>query len=332
MTIQHFLIHQFGRSAADGEVKLRFQEKTREPGALESAWLDSLLKSYGDKADKRFGFLADADKGDSFAGRLKSAVSANGDLPGLSRQLLKDLSSEFGQSKLSFSAYALFSHYKIGLTEYLVVAMLSDTAGFAIDEALGLEEVRHLDLSRLHCALRINLSEWSLNAKASKYVSLVQARGASHLAEPLMEKIGFEESARSVEETAQLVRAFEAYCDAQAEPDQAIELKQRAYDYCTEQLKAGTPVALGDLSAYLDSERPEAFVSFARDSDYKLPEEMPLEKRGLRKLVKFSATTAELSITFSAALMGNSINYDAKSDTLTITNLPPTLRSQLIKG
>lgn len=332
MSIHQFLIHQLGRKAGDAEFKARLAGKPRPAGALEAAWLEALNKSYGEKTDKRYGFLVDGDKPDSFAGRLQAGLAGGGDFLGLSGQLVRDLAAGLNDAKLSFGAHALFVHYAQGMTEYLVIAVLSESPGFAVDEALSLEEVKHLDFARSHYTLRLNLSEWRLNPHASKYVSCVPGRGATRVGEVLGELMGFEESARSIEETAQLVRAFEAYCDSQDQPGQANALKQKAYDYCSEQLKTGAPVALGDLSAFLDAERPDAFVRFARDSEYKLPEEMPLEKKGLRKLVKFSAQTSELSITFSASLFGNSITYDAASDTLMITNLPPALRSQLLKG
>ena len=326
-----FLIHQLTRKPGESQTTVRTQGVARAPGTLETLWLEALNKSYGEKADKRFGHFIDADKPESFAGRLRAALAEDCDFPALTRDLMQSLSEALADAKLSFQTYTVFARYNQGMTEYLMLALVSENNGFAVDEALALEEVRHLDFSKLHFALRINLSEWQRNAHAAKYISCVQARGSAFLGDALIDVIGFEESARSVEETAQLVRAFEAYCDSQDDPAEAQGLKQKAYDYCTEQLKTGAPVALGDLSAFLDETRPDAFVNFARDSEYKLPEEMPLEKRGLRKLVKFSATTAELSITFSASLFGNSINYDAASDTLTITNLPPTLRSQLLK-
>lgn len=332
MSLAHFLIHHLARKPGEAGFSLRCQERPRAAGTLEAVWLEALNKSYGEKSDKRYGHFVDSDKPDSFAGRLHAALAEGGDFPGLTRTLMQSLSEALVDAKLSFSAHAVFARYAQGMTEYLMLAVLSESPGFAVDEALGLEEIRHLDFTKLHFALRINLSEWQRNASASKYVSCVQGRSAGRLAEALVEVVGFEESARSVEETAQLVRAFEAYCDSQDNPAEAVGLKQKAYDYCSEQLKTGAPVALGDLSAFLDETRPDAFVKFARDSEYQLPEEMPLEKRGLRKLVKFSATTAELSITFSAALFGHSINYDAASDTLTITNLPPALRSQLLKN
>lgn len=332
MTIQHFLIHQLAVKAGSDAVDVRLQTATRAPGMLEAAWLEALSKNYSEKADKRFGSLIDADKSDSFAHALKAATADGGDVKALSEALVKALAENLTGGKLSLSAYAIVARYQQGMTDYLMLAFAADTLGFAVDEALLLEEARYLDFSRLQLAVRINLSEWLRNASANKYVSCVQARGAARLGEAVLDFIGFEESARSVEETAQLVRAFEAYCDSREDPAEAQELKQKAYDYCTEQLKTGAPVHLGDLSSYLDQDRPDAFVSFARDSEYKLPEEMPLEKRGLRKLVKFSAQTAELSISFSASLFGNSINYDANTDTLTITNLPPALRSQLLKN
>ncbi|MBI2382192.1 MAG: nucleoid-associated protein [Gammaproteobacteria bacterium] len=338
MSIHHFLIHALGRKPGAETFSARPCPKPRAAGALEAAWLEALNKSYGDKTDKRFGFLADADKPDSFAGRLKAAVAEGGatlsgeKFAGFSAKLVEDLAAGLNDAKLSFSANVLFAHYAQGMTEYLSIAVVSESPGFAVDEALCLEEIQHLDFGRTHFALRLNLSEWLRNASATKYLSCVSGRGNARVGEVLLELMGFEESARSVEETAQLVRAFEAYCEAQDDSGEATALKQKAYDYCSEQLKSGTPVALGDLSAYLDAERPDAFVKFARDSEYQLPEEMPLEKKGLRKLVKFSAQTSELSITFSASLFGNSITYDAASDTLMITNLPPALRSQLLKG
>ena len=75
------------------------------------------------------------------------------------------------------------------------------------------------------------------------------------------------------------------------------------------------------------------FCSFADAApESELANEIPADKRGLQRFVRYSGSMKGLSLSFSESLLGEQVVYDAASDTLTVRGLPPTLKKQLARN
>ena len=90
-----------------------------------------------------------------------------------------------------------------------------------------------------------------------------------------------------------------------------------------------------DLSEHFAQAQPSerSFEDFSREytqqREAELPEEFPADKATLRKVVKFQGQGGGVSVGFDHTQLGERIQYDAATDTLTIHGTPPNLRDQL---
>ena len=100
-------------------------------------------------------------------------------------------------------------------------------------------------------------------------------------------------------------------------------------DYASSQTKLGEPIGLEELSELIDEDRPKAFYDHIRNKDYGLSPEIPADKRTLNQFRRFTGRAEGLSISFEAHLLGDRIEYDEASSTLTIKGLPTQLSDQL---
>jgi nucleoid-associated protein len=67
-------------------------------------------------------------------------------------------------------------------------------------------------------------------------------------------------------------------------------------------------------------------------NDVGLPESFPPNQSALRALTKYVGSGGGLTISFDEKLLGERIQYNAQTDTLTVTGLPPNLRDQLLRN
>jgi nucleoid-associated protein len=59
-------------------------------------------------------------------------------------------------------------------------------------------------------------------------------------------------------------------------------------------------------------------------------EGLMMDRRALRRYVKFAGRDKDLAISFSSYQLHHRVHYDTESDTLSITGIPKALRSQLL--
>ena len=72
--------------------------------------------------------------------------------------------------------------------------------------------------------------------------------------------------------------------------------------------KSGEPVVYKELSYYLDEAEPARFESFVREHQETPRDELIPDKNQLRKYVRFSGRSKDLSIQFAAELLGRRWN------------------------
>ncbi len=71
-----------------------------------------------------------------------------------------------------------------------------------------------------------------------------------------------------------------------------------------------------------------SFYDFVSE-DYQLESSFPADRSVVRKLTKYVGQGGGVSISFDQKHLGERIQYDPDSDTLTIQGIPPNLREQL---
>ncbi|WP_426416256.1 nucleoid-associated protein YejK [Aestuariirhabdus sp. LZHN29] len=329
MAIENCIVHRLEKRA-DGDESVLIPRTSCLPITNElEGLLADLTQSYNSKSGKAYGCFA---TGSSFASLLKSTLDGEADFVGFSRDAMQLLKTQIDQSNFATGGFLLFIQYKQALTDYLMVLMLSNTDAVTVDEQLEINSSQYLDLSRLHMAARINIGEWQTNANATRYISFLKPRNNRKVSDYFREFIGCSETGDSKKETEQLLSTFDEYCNEEAfEAVKSDELKRKAYEYCNDQAKSGESVFIKELSGYLDQDEPDHFARFVNTRDYDVVEEVQPEKSQLQQLIRYSGRAKGLNLSFNAHHLGDTVHYDAASQTLTITNIPDNLKKQLQK-
>ena len=334
MAIQSLIIHRIQRFQEDEPSKLQLREASLGGGADYEALFSQFKKLFQFKAGKFFGQF-DSDIGSApFQAWLKDHQEGKLPFERLSQMYAEKLKEVADVTNEGFDYYICMIAEERADGDRVYVFLMESSAGLSIDSSLSLDTIEPLNTSKLDLAIRIDLPEWlSANGDtdAKPYLCMVKARGSGKLGEAFAQSLGFKSSVDSAKETETLMEVLANYTK-ESEPKEAANLRQKAYDFCVEQQQMGESVPLSELSGYLDENQPTRFAEFATNNT-----EMSSEKalhpdtRKLKHLVRISGKGNGLSLSFSSDLIQQTILFDEKHDTLTITSIPKTLKKQILE-
>ena len=333
MPIHHCTLH-FIDKKPDGSPSVLHCRKAELPPSSEAIehLLSDLNDSYNAKPGKGWGYFQEDRQNYPFKAWLEGYLAQQQDFSAFTEQAASHLQTLMSQSNLATGGHVLFAHYQQGMTDYLIIALLHQTRGISISDALDLVTGEHLDLSQLHLAARINLAEWQNNTQSKQYISFIKGRNGRKVSDYFRDFIGCQEGVDAPTETQTLLRAFSDYMGTNELPEEAVREKTDALvDYASSQSRLGRPIDLEELSQVLDEDQPQAFYQHIRNLDYGLSPEIPADKRTLNQFKRISGLAEGLSISFEAHLLGSQVEYDDSKEVLIIRQLPQQLREQLKK-
>lgn len=330
MPIRHCIVHLIDKKPDGSPAVLHARDsELTESTAIENLLAD-LNDSYNAKQGKAWGLFHAESGAHPFSGWLKEYLDSEKTFTEFSRIAVEHLQKLMEESNLSVGGHVLFAHYQQGMTDYLAIALLHHSEGVAVNAELDVTPSRHLDLSQLHLAARINISEWRNNANSRQYISFIKGKNGKKVSDYFRDFIGCQEGVDGPGETRTLLKAFSDFVESEDLPEEAAREKtQTLVDYATSQTRAGEPVTLEELSGLIDEDRPKAFYDHIRNKDYGLSPEIPADKRTLNQFRRFTGRAEGLSISFEAHLLGSKIEYDEEAGTLIIKGLPTQLTDQL---
>ena len=330
MPIRHCIVHLIDKKPDGSPAVLHARDsELAESTAIENLLAD-LNDSYNAKQGKAWGFFHAESGAHPFSGWLKEYLDSEKTFTEFSRVAVEHLQKLMEESNLSVGGHVLFAHYQQGMTDYLAIALLHHSEGLAVNAELDVTPSRHLDLSQLHLAARVNLSEWRNNQNSKQYISFIKGKNGKKVSDYFRDFIGCQEGVDGPGETRTLLKAFSDFVESEDLPEEAAREKtQTLVEYATSQTKAGEPVTLEELSSLIDEDRPKAFYDHIRNKDYGLSPEIPADKRTLNQFRRFTGRAEGLSISFEAHLLGSRIEYDEEAGTLIIKGLPTQLTDQL---
>ena len=252
------------------------------------------------------------------------------DFVGFSAKASEQLKTLMEASNLALGGHVLFIRYRQGMTAFLIIALLHHTEGVTVTDQLDVAAARHLDLSALNMAARINLTEWKQNASSKQYISFIRGRSGKRVSDYFRDFIGCVEGANPEQETTTLLQAFQDYVgEADMEPVVVRDKAKAMSGYVSSQARQGEQVALEELSGLINDEQPRAFYDYIRNKDYGLSPEIPPDKRTMSNFMRFYGKADGLSISFEAHLLGERVEYDESQDSLVIKHPPKGLVQQL---
>ena len=73
----------------------------------------------------------------------------------------------------------------------------------------------------------------------------------------------------------------------------------------------------------------ESLVNYMTTTTPEAKQEFIPDRKSLKKYLRYTGKSKEVSISFSNEILGKNVNFDPQSESLTITNLPTALLKQL---
>lgn len=330
MPIRHAAMHLIDKKPDGSPAVLHKAQAELPPNEAADNLLADLNDAYNAKQGKAWGFFHAESGAYPLSGWLTKYMEGHNPFLDFTSQSVEHLVKLLEESNLSTGGHVLFAHYQQGMTEYLTIAILQHAESVMVDADLAVRPSRQLDLSQLHQAARINLSEWRNNKASKQYISFIKGKNGRKISDYFRDFIGCQEGVDGPGETRTLLKAFSDYVESEDLPEEsAREKTQTLVDYATAQTKLGEPVTLEELSSLLDEDRPKAFYDHIRNADYGLSPEIPADKRTLNQFRRFTGRAEGLSISFEQHLLGDKVEFDQDAGTLLIKGLPTPLVDQL---
>lgn len=330
MPIYHSIVHLIDKKPDGTPSSLSLSANELQSSTALENLLTDLNESYNAKPNKAWGYFHDESGAYPFSGWLSQYLDQQIDFTEFSKKASEHLQKLMEESNLSMGGYVLIAHYQQGMTDYLTITLLHHTKGVAVTDKLEVTEAKHIDLSQLHLAARINLSEWKNNKQSKQYISFIRGKNGKKISDYFRDFIGCQEGIDAPNETRTLLKAFSDYVEEEDySEDQTKQKTDTLVDYASSQARLGEAISLDELSELMNEETPKAFYDYIRNKDYGLAPEIPLDKRTLNQFRRFTGRAEGLSISFEAHLLGSRIEYNESTDTLTIHQVPTKLKEQI---
>jgi len=235
------------------------------------------------------------------------------------------------QASKATGGYMVFVRYTLFGSDFMLITMLNNTAGIAIDDGFGINSINYLDITKLHLAARIDLSLWQDAPESGRYISMIRGKESNKLSDYFRLFIGSDETINSKHETSELLSAVSHFCDDNLQDEeQKSEFKKKSADYCLEQADKGQNVVLKDFSGYVADGAVEDFMNYINSEEYELNNEISPNKTVIRRFNKISGRNQQVSITINEDALGDTVIYDSDKETLTFSDLPASLKTQLL--
>lgn len=301
----------------------------KDPGGDYQTLHQQMKRLFNRKPGKKYGRFSDNMGECPFGSWLKDYREGRQSFESLSTRLFEQWQELLNGAQQEHQGHLMLVHEALADSEVVYLLVVESDSSMRFDHQQNLDATDVLSLSRLNLAVRVDLDAWSNNPN-DNYLTLIHGRGTAEAGELFIRLCGFTNQVDVDKETTTFLDAVEAFARQSAQPEEAGLVRSRAYEFCKEQHALGEPVAINELSGYLDEDQPERFKEFAASSQ-ELSEDTVLhpDHRKVRKLVRIAGSGGGMSVSFSSDLVNQAIYYDREQDALTITRLPKALREQL---
>lgn len=215
-----------------------------------------------------------------------------------------------------------------GETEFIYLFLLKHEESYHLSSQHTAILDGAIRLERLPYAVKVNLADWKTQGDACLTYLAPRNQNPATLAWKAL--VGFSESADQVEKTEVLLTAVDRYAE-NLPAEKEHDYRTKVAEYCLEQDRMGAPVEIKQLSRHVDEEAPDALLDFLAQHIEEAATPLYTDRRQLKRYTRLFGRDNDLSIGFSTQMLGNHIIYDERAETLTIRNIPKSLKSQLAR-
>lgn len=325
--VKKLVVHYVDKDDDNTQIHLRNDEMPINERV--NVFIEQLHHAYNGKPGK--GFCAfSADKSSVVASAMQSYRNHELGFWQVTEQAATVLKEELDKYAFNETGYLVFCHYQYVATEYILIALINIKEHYSITSELDLASSRHLDITRMQLAARIDLAAWDTQADDNRYISFIKGRAGRKVADFFLDFLGCEEGIDPKQQSRSMLTAVEDYLSEQgldkAEKD---ERRREVFDYCSDRLSSGEDAQIDEIGKAISKDDENSFNDFYQQQNYDLAESFPVDKKTVTGMVKLSGMGGGVSVGFERKHLGERVIYDPVNDTLTIKGVPPNLKDQL---
>ena len=327
--VERLVVHYVDKKDEKIDIHLRNDEMPINDRV--EVFIEQLHHAYNGKPGKGFcGFSAE--KNSVVASALQSYRQGECHFWNMTEQATEVLKEELNKYAFNETGYLVFCHYRYVADDYMMIALINIKDHYTITSELDLASSRHLDISRMQLAARINLAQWSAQPEDNRYVSFIKGRAGRKVADFFLDFLGCEEGIDAKQQSQVMLEAVEDYFSEQEfDRTEKNELRKQVFDYCNDCVTTGSDADVVSLSDTISKGDGTSFDTFYREQRYDLEETFPVDKKTVTSMVKFSGVGGGVSVSFERKHLGERIQYNEHTDTLVIKGIPANLKEQLQK-
>ena len=349
MALVHMIAHQLQRANPEAQASVKLRETCLpQDGRVEECFRE-LKHCVMRRFSKDYGRFSDDHGAHPLSSWLGQYVEEKLSFESVTQKAMQHFKQELDKTEVVTDGFLFFAYEKMEFETLLHIFFVQHNTGQYIDGDAELNESFYLDTGNICLAAKVNITDWQSGDahRSSNALMLLRWRGEKELTDVFANGIGFAEKVDLSADTEAFLEVVSEY--TQDLPDNiAHHTKKQVVDYCLEQDKIGKPVVIEELSTQLtDNPAPVIekingeetvttpklpdFAAFVSETKPAAKPELIPDKTQLRQYVRLSGRDNRLSMSFSSSCLGDTITYDPSSESLTIKNIPPSLKSRLAK-
>ncbi|ASD66768.1 MULTISPECIES: nucleoid-associated protein YejK [Pseudoalteromonas] len=325
--VKKLVVHYVDKQDEDTEIHLRDDEMQINDKV--NVFIEQLHHAYNGKPGK--GFCAfSGEKSSVVASAMQSYRNNELNFWNLTQEATNVLKEELNKYAFHETGYLVFCHYQYVASNFIMIALINIKEHYTITSDLDLSAAKHLDISRMQLAARIDLDAWDTAAEENRYISFIKGRAGRKVADFFLDFLGCEEGIDPKQQSQTMLHAVEDYLSTQQfEKSEKDDIRKEIFDYCNDCVSSGEDADVNTLSETLSKSSDVKFEDFYKEQGYELEESFPVDKKTVTSMVKFSGLGGGVSVGFERKHLGERVIYDAATDTLTIKGVPPNLKDQI---
>lgn len=330
MPITHVTAHYLRRDS-DAAAMLSVREHSLDIDEPKERLLDQLKNSFLGRLNREHGSFSTEDEAGSsvLATTLQGFLADEKDFSQSTIMIMNQLEKLVNEAEMEINAHFLFFiEQNEDQLHVFYLFIVHQSESLAISDQLDVMPSYAIDTGPSLACVKVDIMEWLVH-KNYAYLTLSSPRGNQALCDVLEKMTGFSHGINKKEETKSFLDGVDSFAKRLPD-DQAREVREQVVGYCMAQEGKDEPVNIEELSRELTDIDSEGFVRELRSYQPGEKDELMVDRKSLKRFVKFTGREKDLSITFSTYHLHNRVEYDMESDTLSIKGLPKSLRMQLL--
>jgi nucleoid-associated protein len=323
MSVTQAIIHRLTRSSNEKSYSL--SDTPLASTELANRLLSEIKPLFVRRASKRYGCFSD--EAGTFKGLVVNWLGETLNLTTFSQKAIEYLAIALEEQDVESDGLWLFAVDEQEAGRLLWLVQLRQLDGFVIDPDNRPDHCEYIDFAKTGVCASLNLEQVNQPGE-KKYLTVSFGFGERPMQKLMLDYLSFTDTVDTIADTERFMALVEDYSREMPE-ETGRRYQKEVAEYCIEQAKQGEAVSYRELSGEIESSAPTGLDRFIEARDPELKEAFIPDRTSLKRYIRYSGRSRDVSISFSNESLGKNVTFDPDSNTLTLSELPASLVRQL---